>query len=142
MRFAASRLYISVLPPLVIGFGVGVLAAILGVGGGFLLVPAMIYVLRMPTNVVIGTSLLQIIFVTGYTVLLQAWRTQTVDIILAGLLILGGVVGAQIGARMGGRMPSEHLRAILGAIVLAVAAVMAWSLLGPRSELFSLTTTP
>jgi uncharacterized membrane protein YfcA len=119
-----------------------VLAAILGVGGGFLLVPAMIYVLRMPTNVVIGTSLLQIIFVTGYTVLLQAWRTQTVDIILAGLLILGGVVGAQIGARMGGRMPSEHLRAILGAIVLAVAAVMAWSLLGPRSELFSLTTTP
>ncbi len=142
MRFAASRLYISVLPPLVIGFGVGVLAAILGVGGGFLLVPAMIYVLRMPTNVVIGTSLLQIIFVTGYTVLLQAWRTQTVDIILAGLLIIGGVVGAQIGARMGGRMPSEHLRAILGAIVLAVAAVMAWGLLGPRSELFSVTTTP
>lgn len=142
LRFSASRLYISVLPPVAIGFGVGMLAAILGVGGGFLLVPAMIYMLRMPTNVVIGTSLLQIIFVTGYTVLLQAWRTQTVDIILAGLLILGGVFGAQVGARLGGRMPSEHLRLILGAIVLGVAAVMAWSLLGPRSELFSLTAAP
>lgn len=142
MRFETSRLYISVIPPLALGFGVGVLAAVLGVGGGFLLVPAMIYILRMPTNVVIGTSLLQIIFVTGYTVVLQAWRTQTVDIILAGLLIVGGVVGAQIGARMGGRMPSEHLRAILGAIVLCVAVVLAWGLLGPRTELFSVAVTP
>ncbi len=101
MRFPRSGLYISVIPPLLLGFGVGALAAIMGVGGGFILVPAMIYLLRMPTNVVIGTSLFEMLIVTALIVVLQATATQTVDLVLAALLMLGGVIGAQFGSRMG-----------------------------------------
>ena len=110
MRFPRSGLYISVLPPLAIGGLVGVLSAIMGVGGGFILVPAMIYVLRMPTSVVIGTSLLQIVAVTALVTVLQSVQTKTVDLVLASLLITGGVVGAQLGARAGARLQAETLQ--------------------------------
>jgi uncharacterized membrane protein YfcA len=122
MRFRESRLYISVIPPLVIGFFVGVLSAIMGVGGGFVIVPAMIYLLRMPTNVVMGTSLFQIIIVTAATTILQATTNFSVDIMLAALLIVGGVVGAQFGVRVGARLRGEQLRLLLALLVLAVAA--------------------
>ncbi|MCC6518450.1 MAG: sulfite exporter TauE/SafE family protein, partial [Tabrizicola sp.] len=107
MKFRASGLYISVIPPALIGAAVGFLAAIMGVGGGFILVPAMIYLLGMPTKVVIGTSLFQIIFVTGFTTVMHAVNSQTVDMLLALLLILGGVIGAQIGTRVGVRLKAE-----------------------------------
>lgn len=122
MRFRRSQLYISPIPPIILGFCVGVLAAIMGVGGGFIMVPAMLYILNMPTNVVIGTSLFQIIFVTAIATVLHAAANQTVDVILALLLLTGGVVGAQIGARVGVRLKGEQLRALLALIVLAVCA--------------------
>lgn len=124
MRFPRSRLYISVIPPLVLGAFVGVLSAIMGVGGGFILVPAMIYVLRMPAGTVVGTSLLQIIVTTALTGVLQAGRNQTVDIVLATLLLVGGIVGAQYGARVSARFRAEELRAVLALIVLLVGLRM------------------
>ena len=102
MKFRASGLYISVIPPLLVGLAVGVLAAVMGVGGGFILVPAMLYILRMRAGAVVGTSLFQIIITTAITTILQAGRNQTVDIVLSTILLLGGVVGAQIGARFAG----------------------------------------
>ncbi len=122
MLFPRSGLYISVIPPLVLGLAVGALAAIMGVGGGFILIPAMIYLLRMPTNVVVGTSLFQMSVVSSILVIMQARATQTVDLVLAGLLVLGGVVGAQLGARLGARLKNEHIRALLGAILIAASA--------------------
>ena len=139
MRFRQSKLYISIIPPLFIGFFVGVMAAIMGVGGGFIMVPAMIYILRMPTNVVIGTSLFQIIFVTAAVTILHAVENQTVDIVLAVLLMIGGVVGAQIGARVGQRLPGEQLRALLALIVLGVGLRLLLDLLLMPDELYSLT---
>lgn len=122
MRFRRSQLYISPIPPMALGCAVGILAAIMGVGGGFIMVPAMLYILNMPTNVVIGTSLFQIIFVTAITTVLHAAANQTVDIILALLLLAGGVIGAQFGARAGVKLKAEQLRALLALIVLAVCA--------------------
>ncbi|MFQ5564055.1 MAG: sulfite exporter TauE/SafE family protein [Parvularculaceae bacterium] len=122
MRFRRSQLYISPGPPLVIGAIGGVLSAIMGVGGGFIMVPAMIYILQMPTGVAIGTSLFQIIFVTAITTVLHAAANQTVDIVLALLLLSGGVIGAQLGARAGVALKAEQLRALLALIVLAVGA--------------------
>lgn len=139
MRFPRSGLYISVIPPLVLGFGVGGLAAIMGVGGGFVLVPAMIYLLRMPTNVVIGTSLFQILIVTALVVVLQSTVTQTVDLVLAALLMLGGVVGAQFGARVGARMRSEQIRAALGALLALASLKFLLDLVIKPDELYSLT---
>jgi uncharacterized membrane protein YfcA len=124
MRFPRSRLFISVIPPILLGAFVGILSAIMGVGGGFILVPAMIYVLRMPANVVVGTSLLQIIVTTALTGVLQAGRNQTVDIVLATLLLAGGVLGAQFGARASSRFRAEELRAVLALIVLLVGLRM------------------
>lgn len=140
MRFRESRLYISVIPPLVIGFFVGVLSAIMGIGGGFVIVPAMIYVLRMPTNVVMGTSLFQIIIVTAATTILQATSNFAVDIVLAFLLILGGVVGAQIGVRAGERLRGEQLRMLLALLVLAVAARLLFGLVVEPVDRFSVAT--
>jgi uncharacterized membrane protein YfcA len=137
MRFRQSRLYISVFPPVVLGFVVGVLSAIMGVGGGFILVPAMIYLLRMPTNVVMGTSLVQILCVTAATTVLQATSNYTVDILLAGILILGGVVGAQFGVRIGARMRGEQLRLLLAALVLAVGARLLIGLVVTPADIFS-----
>ncbi len=138
MKFRTSGLYISVLPPLVVGLGVGLLSAVMGVGGGFIMVPAMIYILGVPTKVVIGTSLFQIIFVTGFATIAHAVTTQTVDIVLAVLLLLGGVIGAQIGTRIGARMKAEQLRILLASLVLAVCGKLAFDLLLEPSELYSL----
>ncbi|MEM9734309.1 MAG: sulfite exporter TauE/SafE family protein [Pseudomonadota bacterium] len=140
MRFERSQLYLSVIPVLVLGFLVGILASIMGVGGGFIMVPAMIYLLRVPTNVVIGTSLFQIMFVTMFTTVAQAATNQTVDIVLAFILMVGGVIGAQFGAHAGQKLKGEQLRALLGLIVLAVCLRMGWDLVTTPDELFSLGT--
>ena len=124
MRFPRSRLYISVIPPITLGVFVGMLSAIMGVGGGFILVPAMVYLLRMPAGVVVGTSLFQIVITTTLTSVLQAGRNQTVDVVLATLLLLGGVIGAQLGARASARFRAEELRALLALIVLLVGLRM------------------
>ncbi|GGE37471.1 sulfite exporter TauE/SafE family protein [Actibacterium pelagium] len=138
MKFRTSGLYISVFPPLLVGCVVGVLAAIMGVGGGFIMVPAMIYILGMPTKVVVGTSLLQIIAVTAFTTLMHATTNQTVDMALALLLLIGGVVGAQIGTRIGVYLKAEQLRVLLAIMVLAVCLKLALDLLIQPSELYSL----
>ena len=139
MKFRVSGLYISVIPPVLVGALVGVLAAIMGVGGGFILVPAMIYLLGMPTKVVIGTSLFQIIFVSAYSTLLHAVISNSVDMLLAGLLIVGGVVGAQIGARIGVRLKAEQLRILLALLVLGVCGKIALDLLLEPAETYSLS---
>ncbi len=138
MRFRKSRLYISVLPPLAVGFAIGVLSAVMGVGGGFMLVPAMIYILGMPTAVVIGTSLFQVVCVTAAVTMLAALQLGTVDIVLTLLLLVGGVAGAQFGASMGGRLRGEETRALLGALVLFVAGLLLWDLLAVPEQLFTL----
>ncbi len=138
MRFRVSGLYISVIPPLIVGLCVGILAAIMGVGGGFIMVPAMIYLLGMPTKVVVGTSLFQIIFVTAFTTLLHATTNFTVDVVLAVLLLVGGVIGAQIGTRIGVRLKAEQLRILLAIMVLAVCGKLALDLLIMPGEVFSL----
>ncbi len=138
MRFKRSQLYISVIPILLLGALVGILASIMGVGGGFIMVPAMIYILRVPTNVVIGTSLFQIMFVTAFTTIAQSATNQTVDVVLAFILMVGGVIGAQFGAQAGAKLKGEQLRALLGLIVLAVCLRMGWDLVATPAELFSL----
>ncbi len=138
MRFRRSKLYISALLPLGVGFFVGVLAAIMGVGGGFIMVPAMIYLLGMPTTVVVGTSLFQIIFVTANVTFLQAMQNQTVDVVLALLLLAGGVVGAQFGTKIGARLKGEQLRGLLAAMVLAVCAKLLFDLVVQPDELYSI----
>jgi uncharacterized membrane protein YfcA len=137
-RFRQSRLYISIIPPLVIGFLVGVMSAIMGVGGGFIIIPAMIYLLRMPTNVVIGTSLVQIIGVAIVTTLLQATGNYAVDIVLAAILVVGGVVGAQFGVRAGAKLRGEQIRLLLALLVLAVALRLLWGLLVPPADFYSI----
>ncbi|MGP3695763.1 sulfite exporter TauE/SafE family protein [Rhodobacter sp. NSM] len=139
MKFRASGLYISVIPPMIVGAFVGFLAAIMGVGGGFIMVPAMIYLLGMPTKIVIGTSLFQIIFVTAFTTVMHAVTSQTVDMALALLLIVGGVIGAQVGARIGVRLRAEQLRILLSLLVLVVCGKIAADLLIRPNELYSLT---
>lgn len=140
VRFPRSRLYISVIPPILLGVFVGVLSAVMGVGGGFILVPAMIYLLRMPAPVVVGTSLFQIVITTSLTSVLQAGRNQTVDIVLATLLLIGGVIGAQLGARASGRFRAEELRALLALLVLAVGLRMGADLFIKPEEAFILMT--
>jgi hypothetical protein len=141
MRFRVSGLYISVIPPLMVGLFVGVLAAIMGVGGGFIMVPAMIYILGMPTKVVIGTSLFQIIFVAAFTTILHATTNYTVDVVLAVLLLVGGVIGAQIGTNIGLRMKAEQLRVLLALLVIIVCGKLALELLLQPSELYSIAPT-
>jgi uncharacterized membrane protein YfcA len=136
-RFPASRLYISVIPPLAIGFAVGALSSVLGVGGGFIVVPAMIYFLRMPTNVVMGTSLVQIILVTAATTVLQSVNNHAVDVMLALLLIAGGVIGAQLGVRAASRLRGEQLRALLAVVVLGVGAKLLIDLVSRPADLYS-----
>ncbi|MCB1340581.1 MAG: sulfite exporter TauE/SafE family protein [Pseudooceanicola sp.] len=139
MRFRISGLYISVFPPLLIGLFVGVLAAVMGVGGGFILVPAMIYLLGMPTKVVVGTSLFQIIFVAAFTTMLHAITNHTVDTVLAVLLLLGGVIGAQFGTQFAMKLRAEQLRVLLALLVLAVCGKLGFDLLVMPSELYSLS---
>ena len=139
MRFRRSRLYISALLPLSVGFLVGILSAIMGVGGGFVMVPAMIYLLGMPTVVVVGTSLFQIIFVTANVTILQAVGNQSVDIVLALLLIVGGVIGAQFGARIGAVLKGEQLRGLLAMMVISVSLKLLFDLASRPDDLYSLT---
>lgn len=138
MKFRVSGLYISVIPPVLVGLFVGVLSAIMGVGGGFIMIPAMIYILGMPTKVVVGTSLFQIIFVAGFTTLLHASTNQTVDLILAVLLLVGGVIGAQIGTQIGVKMKAEQLRILLAIMVLAVCFKLGLDLVLRPNELYSI----
>jgi hypothetical protein len=139
LRFRQSRLYISAIPPLALGFVVGVLSAIMGVGGSFIMVPVMIYVLRMPTNVVIGTSLFQVLFVTAASTILHAIDNYSVDILLAALLILGGVIGVQFGVRAGDRLRGEQLRLLLAILVLAVGARLLIGLVATPQDIFSVS---
>jgi uncharacterized protein len=139
MRFRQSRLYISAIPPLVLGFVVGILSAIMGVGGAFLMVPVMIYLLRMPTNVVIGTSMFQVLFVTAMTTILHAVDNFTVDIVLALILILGGVFGVQYGLRFGARLRGVQLRFLLALLLIAVAGCLFIAMVAHPDDLYSLT---
>ena len=137
LRFHRSKLYISAIPPILIGFFVGVLSAMMGVGGGFIMIPAMVYILGMSTNVVVGTSLFQIIFVTANSTFFQSYLNQTVDIVLSALMILGGVIGAQIGVRIGSQLKAEYLRGILAILVLLVCAKILTDLILTPSDLFT-----
>jgi uncharacterized membrane protein YfcA len=136
-RFRASKLYISALLPVALGFAIGAIGGILGIGGGFIIVPAMIYMLGMPTAMVPGTSLLQIVFVAASVTLLQAYTNHTVDAVLALLLLVGGVFGAQIGSRFGTRLRGEQLRFLLAMLVLAVAGKLAADLTIEPASLFA-----
>ncbi|MBV9992011.1 MAG: sulfite exporter TauE/SafE family protein [Alphaproteobacteria bacterium] len=138
-RFPASGLYISVIPPVAIGFAVGMLSTVLGVGGGFVIVPAMIYILRIPANVVMGTSLAQIIVITAAATVLQATNNHAVDAMLAAWLIVGGVIGAQLGVRAGARLRGEQLRMLLALLVLGVAIRLLYGLVATPRELFSVS---
>lgn len=138
MRFRTSKLYVSVIPILAIGAGIGVLSSIMGVGGGFIMVPALIYLLKVPTNVVVGTSLFQIIFVSAYTTIVHSTTNHTVDVVLAFLLMIGGVAGAQYGARVGQKLRGEQLRALLALLVLAVALRLAFDLFVKPSNVYSI----
>jgi uncharacterized membrane protein YfcA len=137
LRFYRSRLYISALLPLIVGAFVGMMSAIMGVGGGFLMVPAMIYLIGMPTAVVVGTSLFLTIFVTANVTFLQAYSYQTVDVLLAILMLIGGVVGAQFGARLAPRVPADRLRILLALLVLGVAAKMLVGLMAHPTDLYT-----
>lgn len=139
MKFRASGLYISALVPMGVGLLVGLMAAIMGVGGGIIMVPAMIYLLGMPTKVVVGTSLFQVTFLSAFTTLMHAVSYNTVDIMLAVVLILGGVVGAQIGTQIGQRLKAEQLRILMALLVLAVCAKIALDLVLTPDDLFNLT---
>ena len=141
MRFRKSKLYISAMLPLLIGIFVGILSAIMGVGGGFIMVPAMIYLLGMPTNIVVGTSLFQIIFVTANATFWQASLNQTVDVILAFLLLLGAVIGAQVGTTVGSKLKGEQLRGLLALIVIAVCVKIGADLVITPDDLYSLGFT-
>jgi uncharacterized protein len=138
MRFPRSRLYISAIPPLAIGWVVGLLTSLLGVGGGFIMVPAMIYLLHMPTNIVIGTSMFQIIFVTAIVTVLHATLNHSLDVVLALILAAGGVIGGQFGVRAGQKLRGEQLRALLGLMVLAVALRLLLDLVLKPAELYSI----
>ncbi|WP_267381816.1 MULTISPECIES: sulfite exporter TauE/SafE family protein [unclassified Sphingomonas] len=136
-RFYKSGLYISPLAPLLLGFGTGILTILLGVGGGFILVPAMIYLLGMATQVVVGTSLFQTLFVTAFATMMHALTTKAVDIVLAGLLLVGSVVGAQLGARFATKVKPEYLRLVLGLVVLALAVRIVLGLVRTPAELYT-----
>ncbi len=140
VRFRRSRIYVSIMLPIAVGLFVGILVAIMGVGGGFIMVPAMIYLIGMPTSVVVGTSLFQIIFVTANVTILQAVTNMTVDIVLALLLSVGGVIGAQFGVRAGARLRGDQLRSLLALLVLAVAVKLAYDLVARPEDLFSLAS--
>ncbi|MFP4537750.1 MAG: sulfite exporter TauE/SafE family protein [Dichotomicrobium sp.] len=138
MRFPRSKLYTSAIPPVLLGVVVGLLASVMGVGGGFIMLPAMIYLLRMPTNVAIGTSLFQIIFVAALATILHAAENHTVDVLLALLLMIGGVFGGQFGATTGQKLRGEQLRALLAILVVGVAVRLLFSIILRPDELYSI----
>tara|TARA_B100000809_G_scaffold75176_1_gene72905 strand:+ start:440 stop:1354 length:915 start_codon:yes stop_codon:yes gene_type:complete len=136
IKFRKSHLYISILPPIFIGLLVGILSSIMGVGGGFILIPAMIYILGMPTQVVIGTSLLQIVFVTTVSTIMHSYINQTVDVVLSSLLLIGAVIGAQIGTRTMVLLRGEQIRFLLAVIIIIVAIVLIGEILVTPEEAF------
>lgn len=138
VRFPKSRLYISVFLPLLLGLGGGVLSAIMGIGGGFLMVPAMIYLMGMPTLLVIGTSALQIVFVAANVTILQAWQNQTVDLFLSLMMIAGGVIGAPLGSRLSTKLPGEHLRALLALLLIGMAIKLLIDMVVTPEEIYVL----
>lgn len=140
MRFHTSKLYVSAIPPFAIGLLVGILAAIMGVGGGFIMVPAMIYLIGMPTKVVVGTSVFQFLFVTAFTAILHATESGSVDVLLAVILLVGGVIGAQVGVGLAARLRAEQLRILLALLVIGVCLKLALDLVLPPADLYSLTT--
>lgn len=142
LRFQTAKLYMSAIPPVLIGAAVGLLTAIMGVGGGFMLVPALIYLLRVPTRVVIGTSQFQVVFITAFATLLQATTNYSVDLLLAAPLMIAGVFGAQYGVRASQRLKAEQLRALLAILVLAVAIRLAFGLVIVPDELYELDDRP
>ena len=135
-----AELSVNIFIILGMGAAVGFLSGMFGVGGGFIMVPAMIYLLRIPTNVVVGTSLFQIIFVTAFTTIVQAATNYSVDIVLAFILMVAGVIGAQYGVRVGQRLRGEQLRALLGLLVLAVGLRLAVDLVATPSDIYSVVT--
>ena len=139
MRFKRSKLYVSAIPVVGLGIAIGFLGALLGIGGGFILVPALIYLLRVPTNLVIGTSLVQIVATMSVATVLHSTTNQSVDIVLAIILMVGGVIGAQFGARVGQNIRGDQLRALLALLVLGVAIRFLASLVATPAERFSLT---
>ncbi len=139
MHFPHSNITISAIMPVAIGLFVGIMVSLMGIGGGFFLIPAMIYMLGMPTSMVIGTSLFQIIFITANVTFLQAVTTQTVDILMAAILLSGSVVGAQFGSQWGAKIPADYLRAMLAALVLGVAIKLAFGLFTPPSDIYSVS---
>lgn len=138
MRFQRSKLYISAIPPALLGLLIGLLSVVMGIGGGFVLLPAMIYLLRMPTSVAVGTSLFQIIFVAAFSTLLHALTNHSVDAILALLLIAGGVIGAQFGVRYGERLRSDWMRLCLAALILLICLRLAADLVFTPADPFNL----
>lgn len=139
MRFKRSKLYISAIPVILLGLGIGLLGTLLGVGGGFIMVPALIYLLRVPTNLVIGTSLVQILGTMSVATVLHAMTSHAVDFVLALILMIGGVVGAQFGARIGQNLRGDHLRALLALLVLAVGMRFLVGLLLQPDERYTLS---
>jgi len=139
VRFHRSKLYISAIPPIMLGFLIGLLSVVMGIGGGFILVPAMIYLLRMPSSIVVGTSLFQIIFIGAFSTILHAFTNQSVDAILAALLISGGVIGAQFGVRYGERLRSDWMRLCLAALLLMICVRLGVNRVWPPANPFSVT---
>ena len=138
LKFRQSGIYISIILPIFVGIITGFLASLMGVGGGFIMVPAMIYLFRMGTVSAIGTSLFQIIFVAANTTILQASQNQTVDIVLATILLLGSVIGVQIGSRYTNILKGEYLRLILSSIIILVSLKLLIDLITVPSDLFSI----
>jgi uncharacterized membrane protein YfcA len=139
VRFRVSKLYISAIPPVLLGMMSGVLSGVMGIGGGFIMVPAMIYILRMPASTVIGTSLFQVFCIATLTTFLHAWINQTVDVVLALLLMAGGVIGVQYGARVGARLQSDQLRLLISLLIVAMALRLAWEMVTTPADLFSVS---
>ncbi|MGU3493193.1 sulfite exporter TauE/SafE family protein [Xanthobacteraceae bacterium A53D] len=139
MRFRRSRIYVSVIPVVALGFAIGFLGALLGVGGGFLLVPALIYLLRVPTQTAIGTSLVLTLVTMCIATILQSAVNGTVDAVLALILMVGGTMGAQFGARAGQGMKAEHLRLLLGLLVLCVGLRVGYDLVRTPADIFSVS---
>lgn len=140
MDFPRSQMRITAILPLLVGAMSGIMVSLMGIGGGFVMIPAMIYILNMPSTMVIGTSLFQIIFITAHVTFMHAVTTHTVDIVLVFLLVIGSVIGAQVGSQLSTRISALHMRGLLAATVLAVAIRLAYGLVITPDDLFTVVT--
>jgi hypothetical protein len=137
MRFPRSKLYISILPPVIIGFVIGILSAIMGVGGGFLLVPALIYIVNMPPSLVVGTSIFQVLILASTTAFMQSTSNGGLDVVLSSILIIGAVIGAQVGLFFGRKLRGEQLRILLGLVIIALTLVLALELFLTPKDIYT-----